>query len=106
MSCQQSVIYPCKSTSTFDLKYYLDTHMPLVQRLWGPYGLRKWEVLELNKDSGYSIQAVLTYDSREDADKAWNSEIAKQIIDDIPNFSNEQPIKIVGTSVGKAATGT
>jgi hypothetical protein len=26
------------------MDYYLNTHMPLVQEKWGPYGLKSWKV--------------------------------------------------------------
>jgi uncharacterized protein (TIGR02118 family) len=39
-----SVLYPANSTSTFNLDYYLDSHIPLAKRLLSPHGLQRVEV--------------------------------------------------------------
>lgn len=39
-----SVLYPRKAT--FDMKYYLATHMPLVKKHWAQHGLTKYTVTQ------------------------------------------------------------
>jgi hypothetical protein len=42
-----TVAYPRPSGEVkFDLKYYIETHMPLVDKTWGPKGLKSWTVTE------------------------------------------------------------
>jgi hypothetical protein len=37
MTINCTVLYPNDNDATFDMKYYLDTHMPLVLEKFGPY---------------------------------------------------------------------
>ncbi|KAI9151531.1 hypothetical protein HJFPF1_08735 [Paramyrothecium foliicola] len=85
-----TVIYPVGLP--FDLDYYLATHMPLVQELWGPQGLKSWEVTQ-HSDGEYQITAVLRWDSLESFDKAGKDEIFA----DIPNFTEAKPLLLKGT---------
>lgn len=36
--------------ATFDMNYYLTVHMPLVQKHWGPHGLKSWTVVQFEKN--------------------------------------------------------
>lgn len=52
MSAIVTVAYPRPSGEVkFDLKYYLDVHMPLVAKTWGPKGLKSWHVTERKSGS-------------------------------------------------------
>lgn len=82
------------------MDYYLSTHMPLVQKLWGPHGLKNWTVLKFGADAPYSVQATLFWDSMGDFEKAGKTEEAGKIMGDIPNFSSEQPTLMAGEVVG------
>ena len=44
---QGYVLYPNDEDDWFDLGYYLKTHMPLVEKLWTPMGLKGWEVTNI-----------------------------------------------------------
>ena len=48
-------MYPKTETSTFDMDYYMKTHMPLVQEKWGSHGLKNWTVAKLDESGGYSV---------------------------------------------------
>ncbi|TGO38488.1 hypothetical protein BHYA_0074g00370 [Botrytis hyacinthi] len=110
MSVIVTVIYPKTETSTFDLDYYMKTHMPLVQEKWGPHGLKNWTVTKLDESAGYSMkrmagyqmtlmwQAILWFESKE----AWAAGAAAEgptIMGDVPNFSSEKPLLVVGEEV-------
>ncbi|KPI37497.1 uncharacterized protein AB675_10393 [Cyphellophora attinorum] len=101
------VLYPNNDDSKFDLKYYLDTHMPLVQSSWKTDGLESWKVNEFKPGPDgskpqYSIGATLTFTSQDHAGKAMTGEKAPKIFGDIPNFTNSQPILIAGEQVGSS----
>ncbi|RYP60304.1 hypothetical protein DL769_008177 [Monosporascus sp. CRB-8-3] len=99
MSSKQAivnVIYPKEAESNFNMKYYLETHMPLVQKVWGPLGLKSWTVGTVNPDSGFHVQAFLVWDSLE----AFENAPTKDIFGDIKNFTNVTPVKWVGQLYG------
>lgn len=101
-----TVLYPNDDDATFDMDYYIQKHMPLCQRLWGEHGLQKWQVLTfataLEGKPQHSVQAILTWSSSNDVEKALASEGTKEIFDDVPKFSNKSPVFFVGTEVGKS----
>jgi uncharacterized protein (TIGR02118 family) len=91
-----SVFYPNKEGSKFDLGYYLNSHIPMVQKKLGA------SVKGGNVDQGLSgpepgsratfvIMAHLLFDSVEAFQSAFGPH-ADSIMADIPNFTNIQPI--------------
>ena len=46
MTIKIVVLYPNPEGATFDMDYYLATHMPLVSESWSQYGLKGWEVVQ------------------------------------------------------------
>ncbi|ORY61687.1 uncharacterized protein BCR38DRAFT_440877 [Pseudomassariella vexata] len=91
-----------KDVFKFDLKYYLEQHMPLVQKLWAPLGLQSWAVTHNTDDAEtYVVQAVLMWDSLEAfGAAAAPGEIATQVFGDVPNFTDIQPKLLKGDIVG------
>jgi uncharacterized protein (TIGR02118 family) len=98
-----SVLYPSTLHSTFDMPYYLSTHMPLVQASWGKYGLLSWKIVQLPAGAPYSVQAILEFASKEGFADAQASVEAKAVMGDIPNFAGEGPVIFAGEVVGGAA---
>ena len=94
------VLYPRKEGSTFDKEYYLKTHMPLAMKHWGPHGLKSYAVSELSADGPYSISSVMEFDSQEAVGKARQDPGTKEIMEDVKNFTNEQPILVHGNIIG------
>ncbi len=90
-----SVFYPNTATATFDMDYYVATHMPLVQRLVG-------DVCKATAaDSGlvggqpgapapYIAIGHIFFDSIE-AFQAAFAPHAAEIVADIANFTNVEP---------------
>jgi hypothetical protein len=44
------VSYPAKEGATFDMDYYLNTHMKLVEKHWTQFGMKDWTVVQFRKD--------------------------------------------------------
>jgi uncharacterized protein (TIGR02118 family) len=91
-----SVMYPASAGATFDMDYYREKHIPLVGARWADCGLREAKVLHGAGAPGggapaYSVIALLTFDSAADFDQAVARHGA-EIIGDIANFSNVQPV--------------
>ncbi len=91
-----SVMYPASAGAKFDMDYYRKTHLPLVHARWDDGGLRELKVLTGvgapgGGPSTYSVIALLTFDSAAAVDQAVARHGA-EIIGDIVNFSNVQPV--------------
>jgi len=101
-----SVIYPRNSQAEFDLDYYTNTHLPLVARLYGNYGLLDWHV-----DQGISLSAKIPsenivacymyFDTLEQVKLAFKNEGAK-VMQDVPRFTNIEPKVTFGQIHAKA----
>ncbi|CAH0058762.1 unnamed protein product [Clonostachys solani] len=87
-----TVLYP--SGHKFDLDYYLNTHMPLVGKNWGPEGLKSYEIVQFTEGGVYQIQAVLKWTSLE----AFNKAAKDVVLGDIPNFTTAPATLITGES--------
>jgi len=91
-----SVMYPASADAKFDMKYYLERHVPLVGERWGSMGLREAKVLQgVGAPGGgvapYQVMALLTFDSAVAFEQAV-AQHGKEILRDIANFTNVQPI--------------
>ena len=91
-----AVMYPAGDARSFDLDYYMVTHMPLVRRLWGPMGLTNDTVMQgvPGPDGAaptYTVMTLLTFDSM-DSFKAGAAAHGKEIFKDIPNFYPGSPV--------------
>jgi uncharacterized protein (TIGR02118 family) len=86
-----SVMYPNSDGVTFDMKYYLNSHTPLVQRTLGT------TLKGISVDQGvagqgpYLAMGHLLFDSLE-AFQAALADHGPTLMADIPNYTNAQPI--------------
>ena len=90
-----NVMYPKQDGGNFDYDYYLNTHMPLVGERWAD-GLRGMEVYRGLSGAGgaaetYVTIANLKFDSVEAFQQALEAH-AEEIMGDIPNFTNIDPV--------------
>ena len=92
-----SVIYPRTPGATFDYDYYRSKHMPLVGQRWADAGLTGGEALlgEASPDGSqapYFAIGIIHFDTAERLRAALNGEYALEVIEDIHNFTNVQPV--------------
>ncbi|KAK4497178.1 hypothetical protein PRZ48_011628 [Zasmidium cellare] len=95
-----TVLYP--SGGTFNMPYYLSTHMPLAEKHWKPYGAKSWKVVKLGDDAPYAVQATIEWGSMEQFLKAAQGPEIKEIQGDVKNFSDKEPVVVFGEVVGKS----
>jgi uncharacterized protein (TIGR02118 family) len=86
-----SVLYPVGSENSFNLDYYLNSHVPLVKRLLEPMGLRDTRILTAGPESAYPVIAELGFDDLESLNAALAAHGAETQAD-IPNFTDVVPI--------------
>ncbi|EON63437.1 hypothetical protein W97_02664 [Coniosporium apollinis CBS 100218] len=99
-----TVLYPQTSDATFDLDYYLSSHMPFVQEKFGPHGMTGYRVAKLvgtatGDESPHSVCCTLEFGSVEEFQNALKAE-AGPVLGDVKNFSNKDPVLLVGDVVG------
>ncbi|KAL5313310.1 hypothetical protein ACEPPN_019043 [Leptodophora sp. 'Broadleaf-Isolate-01'] len=92
-----TLLYPAVE---FDLDYYLNSHMKMVQEKWTKSGLQSWSVTKLDPTSGNVVQYSLVWDSAEAFQKTATSEVGASIMADVPNFTKGTPSSMVGEIVG------
>ena len=90
-----NVLYPNSSGSTFDMNYYLDTHMPMVSAKLGA-ALKGTTVdqgltgAQPGTEAAFRVIASLMFDSVEAFERAFLPE-STAILGDIPRFTNVAP---------------
>ncbi|RBA18226.1 hypothetical protein FPRO05_10521 [Fusarium proliferatum] len=104
MVYNSTVLYPNDEGATFDLKYYVDIHMPIVMKYWSKHGLLGYQLIHYDTSfdgtKPYNLGAILTWDSKECIKTAVASEESKAVFQDVPNFTNRRAHFLVGEFVG------
>lgn len=91
-----TILYPNGDGKTFDMDYYSNKHMPMLQTLFGD------TLKHIAIDKGiagrtpdeavpYLAIGYLYFDTLSDYEKSFGPN-AKKIVSDIPNYTNIQPI--------------
>jgi uncharacterized protein (TIGR02118 family) len=92
-----AVLYPNKPGATFDYEYYAEKHMKLVADRLRPTGLIRIEIdkcannTPLGGTQPYITVGYLIFKSADNLKKAAGP-MGGELHDDIPNFTNVQPI--------------
>ena len=91
-----SVLYPNEEGKKFDLDYYLNKHLPLVQGLLGSMGLQKGEVekgissADPSQPAPFVVIGHLFFETTEQVHAAFSTH-GREIMGDIKNFTEIQP---------------
>ncbi len=99
-----SVMYP-NDGGKFDLNYYARTHMALVHKLLEPYGLVRTEIDKgvgsnpPGKPAPYVAVGHLVFNSMEEMKKGMQAH-DPDLGEDLPNFTDIQPIFQISEMVG------
>jgi len=91
-----SVMYPHTEGARFDLDYYVKKHMPMVASRGQDLGLQSYEVLRGIGAAGggkppYHVTAHLTVSSLQAFQSGMETH-GKEIMGDIPNYTDIQPV--------------
>lgn len=101
--------YPSKHPESgenlvFDMDYYLSSHMPLIEKVWGQYGLQSWSITTFPdpcpvsaRKPPYLVQTTCYFDTVENLKLALETG-ASQTVPDVEKFSNVFPEVWVGES--------
>jgi uncharacterized protein (TIGR02118 family) len=86
------VSYPVGDGTQFDAQYYVETHIPLVDKCWTPYGLSSCEILLPEGDQPWHGGVLLRFESSAAIDAALNGIETPKVLGDLPNFTNIAPV--------------
>ncbi len=97
-----TVLYPSGPDAKFDFAYYQSHHIPLIMRLYGK-GVAKMEIRRTVSTPDASPAPYLAViNIWVGSDKAFDdatAKHAKELIDDVPNFTNMKPVILNGEVV-------
>ncbi len=91
-----SVLYPNEQGKTFDMDYYLNTHIPMVHRLLDPMGLVRSEVeqgvssADPSAPAPFAATGHLIFNSVEEVHGGFATH-GREIMSDIPNYTQISP---------------
>jgi uncharacterized protein (TIGR02118 family) len=91
-----SVLYPNEEGKTFDMEYYLGTHIPMVLQLLGDAckkGAAEQGIAGGSRGSvpTYTAMGHMYFENLEDFNSAFGPH-ANEIMGDIPNYTNILPV--------------
>ncbi len=103
MSVIVTVVYPQTEGSTFDADYY-PKHLDLCVKHWGS-GLKRAEGIKgLPGPDGskppYHMIAILEFESQEAMGAAMGGPGTAEIMGDVANYTNVQPVTLIGVPSG------
>ena len=90
-----AVLYPNEPGKKFDMDYYLNKHMPMVNDTLGDLGLVRTEVdkgiggMEPGSLPPYVAIAYMYFDDMDSLQKSMVN--AQEMMSDLPNFTDIQP---------------
>jgi uncharacterized protein (TIGR02118 family) len=87
------VSYPASAGAKFDAAYYANTHIPLVERHWGPHGMTTAEMM-FPADGNQPLAAMVVLKFKDSAaiDAAMGSAGTPEIMGDVAKFTDITPV--------------
>ena len=91
-----TVLYPNEQGKKFDLEYYTNSHIPMVQRLLGPMGLVRGELekgvsgTDPNAPPPFVVVGNLYFNTTEEVHAAFSAH-GREIMGDVKNYTEIEP---------------
>lgn len=101
MSFKVTILYPSKDDTTFNMKYFRENHVPRAEKIYKPMGLLKWELIDAGprldgQKQPFGVISILTFKDRESWVAAGKNPDLGELMNDVPNYCNTEPIFIGG----------
>ena len=101
MSISLQVLYPITETTNFDYDYYFSKHMKLVKDTFGDHLDDTFVIKGIaggpDKTPAYYAIATMIFKNQSAMDLALSG--ASPVLEDIPNFTNKEPVMLIGEVV-------
>ncbi|KAK0763436.1 hypothetical protein N5P37_002813 [Trichoderma harzianum] len=97
------LLYPNEADTPFDMTYYLEKHMPKVERIWKKHGLRSWHVTKYDSVLDgwkplYLLGTTIEWGSEDDMKAALKDPDTAEVFEDFENLGNTPPISVAGSA--------
>ena len=101
MALSLQVIYPNTPGTSFDMDYYLDTHMSLVDKHMGPHLASSLVTRGVpgGPDTPPPFHAIATFTFADKAAMEAAMSNSQPLLADIPNFTDTAPQMLIGEVV-------
>jgi uncharacterized protein (TIGR02118 family) len=104
MTTTVTVMYPNTPGSKFDMDYYLASHIPLVDKLWGPKLISVRAIKGLATPDPatpvpFQVIAILEMESP-DVLQQLIAEHGQEVMGDIPKFTDVEPVVQISENLG------
>ncbi|KAL1845681.1 hypothetical protein Daus18300_014468 [Diaporthe australafricana] len=101
MSVTVTVLFPNEPDAKYDYDYYVNKHMPLMQRLWGKYGVKDFSVTKFTagpdgSEPKYAFGSTTSWDSYNQIKTAFAGPEVGEIFEDVHKFSNKHGVFLYG----------
>ncbi|GFN11042.1 hypothetical protein AtubIFM56815_008608 [Aspergillus tubingensis] len=99
-----TVVFPNEPDAKYDIEYYTNVHMRLIEKHWTKYGLKSWSVTKFGPaldgtPPPYAVGSRVHWESEEGMKKAFESPEVPEVMGDVVNFSNRPAIFLFGETV-------
>ncbi|KAL0938079.1 ethyl tert-butyl ether degradation EthD [Colletotrichum truncatum] len=106
MSVAITVLFRNEPDAEHDIEYYVNNHMPLIQKQWEKYGVQGWSVTKFSNGIDgsapmFAFGSTVTWGNQEQIKAAFEGPEAAEIMGDVSKFSNTQPVFLVGEVIRK-----
>jgi uncharacterized protein (TIGR02118 family) len=96
-----TVVFPNDADAKYDIKYYIEKHMPRIMEEWAKYGVTGYNVREFapGPDGAKPVHAFgsdVFWTSKDRLHEAFAGPEATGIMGDVVNFSNKAPVFLYG----------
>lgn len=91
-----SVLYPKGEGTTFDHDYYRDKHIPLAVSVWGPEGAE----IDRGVDGPFEAAVHFRFSSQDAVAAAMSNPRTSELLDDVKNYTNIEPVIQTSQIVG------
>lgn len=104
MPATLTALFPSDPDATYDMDYYVKHHMPLVQRTIGKHGMSSWTATRFGpgvdgSEPRYTFGSVAYWDSLASIKAAFAAPEVTEVMGDVANFSNKQPVFLIGETL-------
>lgn len=99
-----TILFPNEADANYNIGYYISHHMPLCEQQWKKYGLQSWTVTRFapaldGSQPPYTFSCNISWDNEAGIKEAFESEEAAAVMEDVPRFSNKQPMFLFGATL-------